>query len=117
MSSISLLTVCYVYSTLMIFYCCEQTKLDLDVDAEGIKPVIESIFRDSLRQQCHRLKKEYKKAVMVNGEVTITSPVPQIDDTQYNVLVSYWNNPKIVVQCVKSHTIYIALRISMYASA
>ena len=30
-----------------------------------------------------------------------------MDDAQYNVLVSYWNNPKTVVQCVKSDTILL----------
>jgi hypothetical protein len=78
--------------------------LAINSEDKATKEACIDMLRSRVRQIRHRLKQKYFDGVPAN-EIPIVSPVPSMDDDEWNQLVDKWKDPKNMV-CVSFHILF-----------
>ncbi|KAE8814172.1 hypothetical protein D1007_08596 [Hordeum vulgare] len=75
-----------------------KTNFEMDTESSVIEYACTDILKNSLRNRCHYVKKQYFDNVEAS-KVSIKSPVSDITDTEWQRLVELWSTPRHKETC------------------
>ena len=79
-----------------VCFTCHQAKFSMDITASPVKAACRKHLQKGIEQHRHLLKVKYFDCYHPD-EVPKTSPVPSMNNSEWNELVQHWMDPKMTV--------------------